>query len=71
MEWMDKIELLDQQIILLLNGSNNTFFDQLMWLVTNPIFRIPFSLLFIYIIFKINNSKEAVRIIVFIVITVG
>ena len=34
MEWMDKIELLDQQIILLLNGSNNPFFDQLMWLAT-------------------------------------
>ena len=59
MEWMDKIELLDQQIILLLNGSNNPFFDQLMWLVTNPIFGIPFYLLFIYLIFKIYNYKEA------------
>ena len=43
MEWMDKIELLDQQIVLLLNGSNNPFFDQLMWLVTNLIFGISFS----------------------------
>jgi len=68
---MDKIELLDQQIILLLNGSNNPFFDQLMWLVTNPIFGIPFYLLFIHLIFKIYNYKEAVRIIAVIGITVG
>mgnify|MGYP001160815364 FL=1 len=71
MEWMDKIELLDQQIVLLLNGSNNPLFDQLMWLVTNPIFGIPFYLLFIYLIFKIYSYKKAVRVIAVIGITVG
>tara|TARA_B110000305_G_C19341844_1_gene589577 strand:- start:53 stop:616 length:564 start_codon:yes stop_codon:yes gene_type:complete len=68
---MDKIELLDHQIILLLNGSNNPYFDQLMWLVTNPIFGIPFYILFIYLIFKIYSLKKALRVIAIIGITVG
>ena len=63
MEWIDKIEILDQQIVLFLNGSNNPFFNQLMWLVTNPIFGIPFYLLFIYLIFKIYSYKKAIRVI--------
>ena len=71
MEWMDKIEFLDQKIVLLLNGSNNLYFDPLMWIVTNPIFGIPFYLLFIYLIFKIHSLKKALRVIAVIGITVG
>ena len=71
MEWMDKIEFLDQKIVLLLNGSNNLYFDPLMWIVTNPIFGIPFYLLFIYLIFKIYSLKKALRVIAVIGITVG
>tara|TARA_B110001452_G_scaffold86516_1_gene70691 strand:- start:238 stop:999 length:762 start_codon:yes stop_codon:yes gene_type:complete len=71
MEWMDKIEFLDQQIVLLLNGSNNPYFDQFMWLVTNPIFGIPFYILFIYLIFKNYNFISAYVIIWIIGFTVG
>ena len=42
-----------------------------MWFVTNPIFGIPFYLLFIYLIFKIYSFKQAIRVIAVIGITVG
>ena len=50
MDWINKIESWDQQLILLINSLNHPILDQIMWVVSDPLFGIPFYLLFIYFI---------------------
>ena len=47
MNWINKLESLDQKLIILLNGNNNILLDELMWFVSKPIF----GLLFIFYLF--------------------
>ena len=49
MNWINKLESLDQKLIILLNGNNNVFLDELMWFVSKPILVFLFIFyLFIY-----------------------
>ena len=50
MSWINKLEFLDQKLIILLNGNNIFLLDHLMWFVSKPIFGLPFYILFIYFI---------------------
>ena len=39
---MSWIEQLDHKLILFLNGNNQPILDQFMWLVSDPLFGVPF-----------------------------
>ena len=45
---MSWIEQLDHKLIFLLNGNNQPILDQLMWVVSDPIFGIPFYIFFFF-----------------------
>ena len=71
MSLINYLETIDQKIILLLNGNNILFLDKIMWMVTQPVFGLPFYILFIYLIFKKYNFKNALKIILVIGFAVG
>ena len=71
MSLINYLETIDQKIILLLNGNNILFLDKTMWMVTQPVFGLPFYILFIYLIFKKYNFKNALKIILVIGFAVG
>lgn len=71
MSWINKLEYLDQQLIIFLNGNNTIFLDYLMWFISKPIFGLPFYILFIYLFFKNYNFKNALLIVLVVGITVG
>lgn len=41
---IEKLELLDQSIVLFANGLNNSFFDSLMWIISGKLTWFPFYL---------------------------
>ena len=49
----------DQQLLLLLNGSDSLFWDGLMWIATSTYIWIPLAIILLYIIFKNNTTKES------------
>lgn len=53
----------DQQLLLLLNGSDSLFWDGLMWIATSTYIWIPLAIILLYIIFKNNTTKEALIIV--------
>jgi undecaprenyl-diphosphatase len=71
MDWIASIESWDRYLVLFINGTNHPFLDQIMWLVSDPLFGVPFYLLFIYFIFKKHTSKETFLIVLMLAIIVG
>ena len=71
MSLINYLETIDQKIILLLNGNNILFLDKIMWMLTQPVFGLPFYILFIYLFFKKYNFKNALKIILVIGFAVG
>lgn len=56
-EW---IEALDIQLLLLINGLSSPFLDDLMWTFSSKLFGVPFYLIFIYILFKNKPFRSAI-----------
>ena len=56
-EW---IEALDIQLLLLINGLSSPFLDNLMWTVSSKLFGVPFYLIFIFILFKNKPFRSAI-----------
>ena len=56
-EW---IEALDIQLLLLINGLSSPFLDDLMWTLSSKLFGVPFYLIFIYILFKNKPFRSAI-----------
>ena len=56
-EW---IEALDIQLLLLINGLSSPFLDNLMWTFSSKLFGVPFYLIFIYILFKNKPFRSAI-----------
>ena len=71
MRFINYLETMDHKIILLLNGNNYAFLDQLMWTVSQPVFGLPFYILFIYLFFKNITSRTLSKLQSLIGITVG
>ena len=71
MDWINKIESWDQKLILLINGFNHPILDQIMWVVSDPLFGIPFYLLFIYFIANKYSLKSTVIIVLMLGAIVG
>lgn len=55
---LDYLEKIDSQLLLLINGANNSFLDQLMWIVSGKIVWIPFAVLLIYLVSKKMGWKS-------------
>ena len=49
---LDKIEQIDRDLLLWINGQNSPFFDSLMWQVSHQIIWIPLYLFFIIYAFR-------------------
>jgi undecaprenyl-diphosphatase len=71
MSWINRLEYLDQQVIVLLNGNNIMFLDNIMWFISKPIFGLPFYIFFIFLFFKNYSFKNALLILIVIGLTVG
>lgn len=56
-EW---IEALDIQLLLLINGLSSPFLDNLMWTFSSKLFGVPFYLIFILILFKNKPFRSAI-----------
>jgi len=54
----DKIELLDQKLLLFINSLNSPFFDEVMWQISHQIIWIPLFLFFLYFSYKHLSTKS-------------
>lgn len=54
----------DQELLLKLNGSDSLFWDGCMWLSTKTLTWIPLAVVLLYVLFKNNQIKNALIIIV-------
>jgi undecaprenyl-diphosphatase len=66
----DKLELIDRQLFLFLNGLHSPFFDQVMWYISQTWPWIPFYVLLLYFMFR-KVSKKWWLLLVSIVLAVG
>jgi len=66
--WLENI---DHELLLLINGFNSPFFDQVMWFISDAYFGIPFYFLFFYLALNFFGLKKALLIIIVGLITVG
>ena len=71
MDWIAKIESWDRDLVLFINGLNHPFLDQVMWWISDPLFGLPFYLLFVYLIYKKYSSKETLYIVLMLAALVG
>ena len=60
MSFLDKIEALDQSILLWVNQHHSLFFDDVMWSISSKWFGIPFYALVVYLLFKKFGTKNTV-----------
>lgn len=71
MSLIEKIEQVDVELFLFLNGKHNAFFDVLMDWVSWKFTWIPFYLFLLILIWKKNNWKSFLLIILFIAILIA
>ena len=71
MKWISNLDNIDKKIILLLNGNNNPILDEIMWVISDPLFGVPFYLFFIYLIYKNYQLRETIWIVILILVVVG
>ena len=71
MNWITKLETWDQNIIVFLNSYHHPFLDQLMWVVTDHLFGVPFYILFLYFIYRNYNFKKTVLIVLIVGAIIG
>ncbi len=55
---IEKLEHIDQQVLLWINGLHSSLFDQLMWTVSDVKFGIPFYLFCIYYLYKHFSVRQ-------------
>lgn len=53
------LENIDRKILFAINASNSEFLDQLMWIISEEYFGIPFYILFLFFAFKMYGWKGA------------
>jgi undecaprenyl-diphosphatase len=71
MSLFEKIEHLDQQLLLFINGLHSPFFDDVMWGISAEWFPIPFYVLVVVLLFKYLGWKHALIAIAVIAASVG
>ena len=60
MSFFEKIEQLDQDLLLWINEHNSLFFDNVMWGVSSKWFGVPFYLLVVYLLFRKFGLKSSI-----------
>ena len=68
---LEKILEYERDAFLWLNGNHNPFWDNFMWLYTGQIVWIPILLLFIFLLFYKNEWKEAVLIVLSLILLIA
>lgn len=53
------LENIDRKILFAINANHSSFLDQLMWIISEEYFGIPFYLLFLFLSFKMFGWKGA------------
>ena len=54
------IESLDHRVTLFINSLNNSFLDDVMWLISSTSFGIPFYILFVFLLIRIYNPRQII-----------
>ncbi len=60
----------DKELLLLLNGSDSTYIDSMMWSVTHTATWVPMFVLLVYFLFKCNDWRNFLLTIAFIALVV-
>lgn len=68
---IESLENIDQSILLLINGWNSPFWDDIMWWISDSKFGIPFYILFIVLAVRFFGLKKGLSIILLAVLAVG
>ena len=55
---IEQLKALDNELLLLLNGSDSVYWDAVMWIVTKTVTWIPLLLMFIFVLLKNTNSRR-------------
>ena len=66
---LDKIIKIDQDVFLYFNQFNSSFFDNVMYWVSHPLFWIPLYLFFFYLLFKKFGLKPMLVMVILIGVT--
>lgn len=69
-EWVDEFLPYERKLFFALNGSESTFLDNLMWTFSGRFVWIPLILFILFMIFYKKNWKEALLVILFLVLVV-
>lgn len=59
-DFIDIIESLDHRFTLFINSLNNSFLDDVMWLISSTSFGIPFYILFVFLLIRIYNPRQII-----------
>lgn len=59
-DFIDIIESLDHRVTLFINSLNNSFLDEVMWLISSTSFGIPFYILFVFLLIRIYNPRQII-----------
>jgi undecaprenyl-diphosphatase len=54
---IEKLDLIDKKLLLLINSNHNSFFDSLMYWVSGKEIWIPFYLILVYLIYRAFRSR--------------
>jgi undecaprenyl-diphosphatase len=68
---IELIENIDRELLFAINANHSAFLDQLMWIISEEYFGIPFYLLFLFLAFKIYGWKGAIIFTVGAAMTIG
>lgn len=60
---LERLNEIDSQLFLLLNGSDSAYWDAVMWLVTKTVTWIPLLVVVVYVILKNTGWRQALLII--------
>ncbi|MFA6834032.1 MAG: phosphatase PAP2 family protein [Bacteroidaceae bacterium] len=67
---MSQLTIIDEKLLLLLNGLHTPFLDQLMWAVSEKWVWVPLYLLLTFFLFYCNTWKYGILYLIFIILTI-
>ncbi|MBM77778.1 MAG: phosphatase PAP2 family protein [Crocinitomicaceae bacterium] len=70
-DFISIIESFDHKVLLFINSLNSPFLDEIMWIVSSVWFGLPFYVVFIVLLTKTYNLKQAVLMIIVLLVVVS
>lgn len=68
---IDWLEHIDREILFAINGAHSPILDQIMWVISEKYFGIPFYLLFVFLAYRFFGTKGMLLFILFGSLCVG